>query len=165
MVGKSSTYERNTSGCEKPFNKKKPLQPVVNSKKGQREHRWMTDVNHTVSKALVRQYGEHTLFVLEDLTGIREKTERVHIHDRYETVSWAFYQFRQMLDSKVVVVDPHYTSLTCPKCGHTEKANRNKRTHTFGCQTCGYTSNDDRIGVMNLQRKGIEYIVEGTAQA
>jgi putative transposase len=141
-------------------------------KMGQREHRWMTDVNHTVSKALVRQYGERTLFVLEDLTGIREKTERVHIHDRYETVSWAFHQFREMLEykarlygSKVVVVDPHYTSLTCPKCGHTEKANRNKRTHMFCCQTCGYTSNDDRIGAMNLQRKGIEYIVEGTAQA
>ncbi|KQC46894.1 transposase [Geobacillus sp. Sah69] len=139
---------------------------------GQRENRWMTDVNHAVTKALVRQYGERTLFVLEDLTGIREKTERVRIHDRYETVSWAFYQFRQMLEykarlhgSKVMVVAPHYTSLTCPKCGHTEKANRNKRTHTFCCRTCGYTSNDDRIGAMNLQRKGIEYIVEGTTQA
>ncbi|MED3666720.1 zinc ribbon domain-containing protein, partial [Geobacillus kaustophilus] len=66
---------------------------------------------------------------------------------------------------KVMVVAPHYTSLTCPKCGHTEKANRNKRTHTFCCRTCGYTSNDDRIGAMNLQRKGIEYIVEGTTQA
>ncbi|WP_033007063.1 transposase, partial [Geobacillus sp. WSUCF1] len=40
---------------------------------GQRENRWMTDVNHAVTKALVRQYGERTLFVLEDLTGIREK--------------------------------------------------------------------------------------------
>lgn len=95
---------------------------------GQRENRWMTDVNHAVSKALVRQYGERTLFVLEDLTEFREKTERVRLRDRYKTVSWAFYQFRQMLEykarlygSKVVVVDPHYTSLACPKCGHTEK--------------------------------------------
>lgn len=62
--------------------------------------------------------------------------------------------------SKVVVVDPKYTSQTCPKCGHTEKANRNKNTHTFTCKTCAYTSNDDRIGAMNLQRKGIEYIAE-----
>ncbi len=44
---------------------------------GQRENRWMTDVNHQASKALVDQYGAHTLSVLEDLTGIRGAAERV----------------------------------------------------------------------------------------
>ena len=37
----------------------------------------MTDVNHQVSKALVVRYGAQTLFVLEDLTGIRTATERI----------------------------------------------------------------------------------------
>jgi IS605 OrfB family transposase len=136
---------------------------------GQRENRWMTDVNHQVSKALVNNYGRHTLFVLEDLTGIRNATERVRTKDRYVSVSWAFYQFRQMLEyksemagSKTIVVDPRYTSQTCPKCGHVDKTNRNKKTHTFCCKNCHYTSNDDRIGAMNLQRKGIEYQVEVT---
>ena len=32
------------------------------------------------------------------------------------------------------------------------------------CKTCDYTSNDDRIGAMNLQRKCIEYISEGLYQ-
>lgn len=139
---------------------------------GQRENRWMTDVNHQVSKALVERYGTNTLFVVEDLTGVRHATERVRVKDRYETVSWAFYQLRTMLaykslmsGSKVIAVDPRYTSQTCPKCGHTEKANRHKKKHTFSCKTCKYTSNDDRIGAMNLQRKGIEYIAEVTTQA
>jgi putative transposase len=137
---------------------------------GQRENRWMTDVNHQLSKALVERYGADTLFVLEDLSGVRQVTERVRIKDRCQTVSWAFYQLRQMLTyktklhgSKVKVVDPRYTSQTCPKCDHTEKANRNKKVHSFCCKRCRYTSNDDRIGAMNLLRMGMKYIAEVTA--
>lgn len=35
---------------------------------GQRENRWMQDINHQVSKALVESNPKHTLFVLEDLS-------------------------------------------------------------------------------------------------
>ena len=133
---------------------------------GSRENRWMNDVNHRITKALVNRYGKETLFVLEDLTGIRNATEKVRLKDRYATVSWAFYDFRTKLEykaqlnkSQVVAVDPKYTSQTCPKCGHTEKSNRNKKLHLFKCKACHYTSNDDRIGAMNLHRKGIEYRV------
>lgn len=132
---------------------------------GSRENRWVTDINHTVTKALVDKYGTNTLFVLEDLTNIRTTTEKVNNNNRYVCVSWAFYQFRQLLEYKakmnnsmVIVVDPKYTSQTCPKCGHIAKANRDKRKHIFKCKNCNYQSNDDRIGAMNLWNKGIEYI-------
>ncbi|MBM7648719.1 IS605 OrfB family transposase [Bacillus ectoiniformans] len=132
---------------------------------GSRENRYVTDVNHQVTKALVDKYPRGTLFVLEDLTGVRFATEKVRVKNRYISVSWAFYQFRQMLEykaelngQKVMVADPTYTSQTCPKCGHIEKANRNKKRHTFKCKSCQYHSNDDRIGAMNLHRKGIEHI-------
>ena len=132
---------------------------------GSRENRYVADVNHSITKALVEHYGENTLFVLEDLTNVRQSTERVCINNRYTTVSWAFYQFRQMLEYKaklnksiVIAVDPKYTSQTCPKCGHIEKSNRDKKNHIFCCKNCGYQSNDDRIGAMNLWRKGLEYI-------
>lgn len=132
---------------------------------GQRENRYVLDVNHQVTKALVERYPKGTLFVLEDLTGVRQATEKVHVKNRYVSVSWAFYQFRQLLEykaqlygHKVIVVSPKYTSQTCPKCGHVDKRNRNKKTHTFTCVNCSYQSNDDRIGAMNLYRKGIEYI-------
>lgn len=134
---------------------------------GQRENRWMQDINHQVSKALVENNPKHTLFVLEDLSGIRNATERVRTKDRYVTVSWSFYDLEQKLiyktkrkQSIVIKVDPRYTSQCCPICGHIEKANRNKKTHLFTCKNCGYKSNDDRIGAMNLYRMGINYLTD-----
>ena len=134
---------------------------------GQRENRWMQDINHQVSKALATGNPKHTLFVLEDLTGIRNATERVKTKDRYVSVSWSFYDLEQKLiykakqnQSSVIKVDPRYTSQCCPACGHTEKSNRNKKIHLFTCKNCGYTSNDDRIGAMNLYRMGINFLEE-----
>ena len=134
---------------------------------GQRENRWMQDINHQVSKALVESNPKHTLFVLEDLSGIRNATERVKTKDRYVSVSWSFYDLEQKLiykakqnQSSVIKVDPHYTSQCCPCCGHVEKSNRNKKIHLFTCKKCGYKSNDDRIGAMNLYRMGIDYLAD-----
>ena len=132
---------------------------------GQRENRWMQDVNHCISKALVDNNPKHTLFVLEDLSGIRNATERVRTKDRYVSVSWSFYDLEQKLiykakqnQSTVIKVDPRYTSQCCPMCGHIERSNRDKRLHLFCCKNCGYKSNDDRIGAMNLHRMGINYL-------
>ena len=132
---------------------------------GQRENRWMQDVNHQVSKALVENNPKHTLFVLEDLSGVRNATERVRTKDRYVSVSWSFYDLEQKLTYKakqnqsiVIKVNPRYTSQCCPVCGHIEKANRDKKIHLFTCKNCGYKSNDDRIGAMNLYRLGINYL-------
>lgn len=134
---------------------------------GQRENRWMHDVDHCISKALVERNPHGTVHVLEDLSGIRSATEAVRVKDRYVMVSWPYYDLEQKLKykamehgQKVITVDPKYTSQTCPKCGHVEAANRDKQRHIFCCRNCGYTSNDDRIGAMNLYRKGIEYLVE-----
>ena len=134
---------------------------------GQRENRWMQDINHCVSKALVENNPKYTLFVLEDLSGIRNATERVRVKDRYVFVSWSFYDLEQKLmykakqnQSTVIKVNPAYTSQCCPVCGHIEKANRNKKIHLFTCKNCGYKSNDDRIGAMNLYRMGIDYLAD-----
>ena len=83
----------------------------------------------------------------------------------YVSVSWSFYDLEQKLiykakqnQSTVIKVDPRYTSQCCPVCGHIEKDNRNKKIHLFTCKNCGYKSNDDRIGVMNLYHMGINYL-------
>ncbi len=173
--GKSVFYDGNTVKQKRAHYKalRKQLQQVgtPSSRKrikaiGQRENRWMQDVNHCISKALVENNPDGTLFVIEDLTGIRSATERVKVKDRYISVSWPYYDLEQKLSHKalkhhqlVEKVNPAYTSQTCPKCGHTEKANRNKKIHFFCCKNCGYKSNDDRIGAMNLHRMGIELLV------
>lgn len=127
----------------------------------------MRDVNYQVSKALVNRQSKPTLFALENLSGVRRATEKVRKGDRYVQVSWAFYQLRQMIEYKaaqsghsVVVVDPRYTSQTCPTCGLVRKANRRKNTHEYQCSNCGYRSNDDRVAAMNIQRLGYQSLVE-----
>jgi putative transposase len=128
-----------------------------------RENRFMSNVNHCISKALLNFAEEHSIIVLEDLTGINLSTT-VKTKYRYYRFSWSFAQLRQFIEYKallkrisVIVVNPKYTSQMCPKCGYTHKSNRNHKIHTFTCGKCIYTSNDDRIGAMNLRQKGIEY--------
>ena len=136
---------------------------------GQRENRWMNDVNHCVSKALVISNPSKTLFVLENLKGIRGATEKIRRKYRYVQVSWSYYDLEQKLKYKaqrnsclVINADPRYTSQCCPKCGHIEKSNRDKKLHGFCCKNCGYRSNDDRIGAMNLFNLGLQWIKEKT---
>ena len=131
---------------------------------GQRENRWMTDINHQLSKTLVELYGKNTLFVLEDLTNVRFVTEKIAKERRYEQVSWTFFQLGQFLtykaqlnQSEVIQVAAQYTSQRCPKCGRIRRANRSHDFHLYHCDKCGYLSNDDRIGAMNIQLLGTQY--------
>lgn len=133
---------------------------------GHRENRWMSDVNHQISKALVEQYGSNTLFVLEDLTGVtfEEENLRGSEQDRQDKRTWAFYQFEQFLTykaeavgSKVIKVSAKYTSQRCPRCGVIDKSQRDHKTHEYRCH-CGYRTNDDRIGALNLLELGRRYL-------
>ena len=132
----------------------------------QRENRWMSDVNHQLSKTLIDQFGKNTLFVLEDLTNVTFDTVNIRYKNRrYEHVSWSFFDLEQKLIYKaleshcmVVKVDAHYTSQRCPKCGCIHKDNRNKSNHLFECVQCYYKSNDDRVAAMNIQELGKQYI-------
>lgn len=130
-----------------------------------KENRWMGDVNHQLSKTLITRYGDHTLFVLEDLTGITFNTDTMAKSIHNSNRSWAFYQLEQFLTyksaltaSQVINVNAQYTSQRCPKCGVIRKDNRNHSIHEYNCKNCGYSSNDDRIGAMNIQILGTEYI-------
>lgn len=132
---------------------------------GNRENRYINDVNHCISKSLVMNNPEHTLFVLEDLSNVRSATEKVYLKDRYVSVSWPFYDLEQKLMYKsakhndiVIKVNPAFTSQKCPICGNVHKQSRDKKKHIYKCKHCGYTSNDDRVAAMNLHNMGIEYL-------
>ncbi|MFT0786600.1 RNA-guided endonuclease InsQ/TnpB family protein [Synechococcus sp. H55.10] len=91
-----------------------------------RERRFQTWVNHCISKAIIsRALATHSFIALEDLTGIRERTNQQPRSktERRRSNSWAFYQLRQFVHYKaaragvkVVVVPPAYSSQTCHRC-------------------------------------------------
>ena len=131
---------------------------------GDRENRWMTDVNHQISKALVnRAKRMGACIILENLTGIQSTLVRARKQDKYYRVSWAYAQLRDMILYKarlagviVYLVNPKYTSQVCPVCGYRDKNARNHKLHLYECSHCGYMSNDDRIAAMNIRARGIE---------
>lgn len=130
-----------------------------------RENRWMTDINHVITKTLIDKYEKDTLFVLEDLTNIRFNSNELGKKMRESVNSWSFGQFEQFLaykaskqQSEVLRISPKYTSQRCPKCGTINKNNRNHATHEYHCKNCGYRSNDDRVAAMNIQELGKMYI-------
>lgn len=63
-----------------------------------------------------------------------------------------------LCESEVIRVIPKYTSQRCPKCGLINKDNRHHNTHEYICSSCGYRSNDDRIGAMNLYKLGCMWL-------
>lgn len=126
----------------------------------------MSDVNHCLSKTLVKKYDSDTLFVIEDLTGISFAEKNLHrgAKANNDLRSWSFYQLEEFLSykahvrrSEVLKVAAKYTSQRCPKCGSIVKSNRHHDTHEYRCQ-CGYRSNDDRVGAMNIQLLGTLWI-------
>jgi transposase, IS605 orfB family len=126
-----------------------------------RENRWMTDVNHCLSKTLVFE-NPNTLIVVEDLTNVTFDTvSHRKKENRYEHHSWAFYQLQQDIAYKarehgsyLIKVNPAYTSQRCPKCGTICKENRDKTNHIYHCNNCHYQSNDDRVAAMNIVQLG-----------
>ena len=133
-----------------------------------RENRWISDVNHQISKTLVDRYGSGTLFAVEDLADVSFSEENLSNRtkkQRKDLRTWSFYQLEQFLTykaeavgSEVLEVKPDYTSQRCPKCGRILKANRHHEIHEYICDCCGYRSNDDRVGAMNIQLLGTMYL-------
>ncbi len=131
----------------------------------QQENRWMNDVNHCLSKTLVDNYGQNSLFVLEDLTNITFERKMRTKRQTNELHSWAFYDLQMKLaykaqrnGSNIITVSAKYTSQRCPKCGIVKKSNRDHHLHLYKCVNCGFKTNDDRIGAMNLYELGKRYM-------
>ena len=125
-------------------------------KRGKRERRFQTDVNHRISKALVTQAKDTGRGIaLEDLKHIRSRVT-VRRAQRRVIHGWAFAQLRAFVEYKgklagvrVVFVDPRHTSQTCPACGCIDKANRATQS-LFSCVSCGYRCHADLNAARNI---------------
>jgi IS605 OrfB family transposase len=113
-----------------------------------RERRFIADVNHQISKEIAKP---NSLIGLENLTGIRDRTqsksgkkasEKQRKANRNKAL-WSFAELHGYIDYKANLigslatkVPAHYTSGSCPKCGHTSKANRPNKGLMFRCECC-----------------------------
>lgn len=121
-----------------------------------RERRFMANINHTLSHRIVAQaQSEGKGIRLEDLTGIRKS-----MWNNRWLQSWSFYELRTFIEYKakiagipVEIVDPKYTSQTCPHCGYQDSDNRPSQSE-FTCQHCQYSAHADLVGALNIARGG-----------
>ncbi|NVI89440.1 IS200/IS605 family element transposase accessory protein TnpB [Actinomadura sp. BRA 177] len=126
-------------------------------KRARRERRHATHVNHKISKQVVAVAARTGRGIaLEELSGIRARVT-VPRDQRARLSCWPFHQLGQFIAYKArrqgvpfIEVDPAYTSQRCPRCGHTERANRPARDH-FACRRCGLAGPADVVAGVNVR--------------
>lgn len=132
-----------------------------------KEKRFQQHTNHVISKHIV-QVAKTTnrAISLEDLTGIRERTNQLPRSktERRRSNSWAFYQLRQFLtykavgaSVKLILVNPAYTSQTCHKCLHIHpvRGESYRSGKKFACGHCGWVGDADWNGAKNIEAMGL----------
>ncbi|SCW54889.1 transposase, IS605 OrfB family, central region [Paenibacillus tianmuensis] len=127
-------------------------------KQENKEHRYMKDQNHKISRKIVNMAIEEQVSVikLEKLTNLRQTT-RTSRKNAKNLHNWTFYQLQTFIAYKaalagisIIEVNPAYTSQTCPSC---EKRNKAKG-RTYEC-SCGYRAHRDRVGAINIMRQPV----------
>lgn len=134
--------------------KKKLLKKIKSI--GNKEQRYMKDVNHKISRQIVDTAKQcNAVIHMEDLSNIRERVKFSRKMNR-KLHNWNFFQLRSFIEYKaiaeglkVVQVKPEYTSQRCHVCGHAEKGNRPNQA-TFKCKACDYQANADFNASMNI---------------
>jgi len=128
-----------------------------------KQSRYVRDVNHQISKKIVETASRSAkALALEDLKGIRERSNGYVREMRWLMGNWSFNQLAQFIRYKaemagipVVFVDPRNTSRTCSACGHVDKANRKSQAH-FKCLQCGFESNADFNAALNIEARAAQ---------
>jgi putative transposase len=127
------------------------------------EKRFQKHINHEISRQLVNNaVASKRAISLEDLTGIRERTNQQprNKQERRKSNSWSFYQLRQFLTYKcllvgvpLILVNPAYTSKSCHKCLHI--GNRNGKNFRCVNPSCNWKGDSDLNGAKNIAALGL----------
>jgi IS605 OrfB family transposase len=116
-----------------------------------RERRFVMDMNHCLSKELVKK--PHGVIAMENLTNIKKQNKGRKFN--HKLGNWSFHQLQTFIEYKaenvgkiVLYVKPQYTSQTCSRCGHKDKNNRKDRL--FKCKGCGFELDADLNAARNI---------------
>lgn len=136
-----------------------------------KEKRFMTDINHVISKQIVSRLQTGDTIVLEKLTGIRTRANRFRKQQKADINSWAFKQLESFISYKaeakgikIEFIDARYTSQKCGCCGYTARNNR-KNQSLFACKKCGYRLNADLNAARNICYKSELFDLNGLQNA
>jgi IS605 OrfB family transposase len=131
-----------------------------------RERKYQSWLNHNISRTIVNQAkSEGKVIAIEDLTGIRERTNQQPRNktERRRSNSWAFYQLRSFLEYKaikagvkLIKINPAYTSQMCHKCNHIHpvRGKSYRSGKSFKCGYCGWHGDSDLNGAVNISNIG-----------
>jgi putative transposase len=99
----------------------------------------------------------YSMIALEDLTlEFMQQNKRLSMsaYDASFGIFWRMLEYKaKRTGTRLVWVDPKYTSQTCPECGFIHKENR-KTQANFTCLECGYHENADIVGAKNILARG-----------
>lgn len=68
------------------------------------------------------------------------------------------YKTQAAAHSRLILVNPAYTSRTCSKCGHCAKENRESQA-VFQCQQCHTRMNADVNAAINILNRGVDHVL------
>lgn len=119
-----------------------------------RERRFVADVNHRISKTIVNK--DCDAIALEELrTGNMKRKGKTGKKTRKLIGSWSakqllsFIEYKaEMIGKTILLVNSHYTSQACNRCGDIRRANRKGKL--FKCCVCGYSLHADLNASRNI---------------
>lgn len=115
----------------------------------QKVKRTRMDFLHKESTKIANLYD----YVVVENLNIKGMSKNSRLSKHILDCSWGTFFELLSYKTKVIKVDPRYSSQKCSKCGHTCKENR-KTQSIFECVKCNYTENADLQATFNLLNRG-----------
>ena len=122
-----------------------------------KHERVMRDMEHKISRAIVHVAVEQKACTIA-IGDVRDIADGIDCGQEQNgrTSRWNHGQVRKFVEYKaeaegikVELVDEHYTSQTCPRCGHRHKP----KGRVYRCPACGFQAARDVVGQVNILSK------------
>ena len=153
-------YEGKRRRIQKLVKHKPKVAKRLLHKYSKREGNRAKDFMQKLTTKIARELQEKRLgAILEDLRGIKERTLNRGRGLNRRLSRWNARQFQFMLSYKlawiglpVKLVNPAYSSRTCPRCSGRLAASEGR---LMRCGKCGFEADRDVVAVLNLQMWGL----------
>lgn len=129
------------------------------------QKRRIRDLEHKIAREVVRFAVESKAgtIAIGDVRDIADKTDKGHVQNQRMS-TWSHGRVRgyitykaQYVGMKVVLVDEHHTTKSCPTCGHLN----NPKGRNYICRLCGFRGHRDAVGAANILSRQVHSKLTG----